>query len=306
MARALGGTRYGHRRRRPLGRRWSRRLAPRAVSDLVVADAMSFLADAVSGSLRSRRRRRCARSTSVSWKRFCRSRCDAAAVMGCSPLRCSGSTSSASTNSAPICASATAASTSERHSPAAGSRDRPAGGRVDARGPWRSRAWARRGRPQCLNVPGARHRSASGHTACPLHRLVRGARLGAAAASAGSAGPCRGRPQRAADRADGRRQDAGRLSAEPRRPHGARPAEPAGLHTLYISPLKALSVDVARNLEIPVAEMDLPIRIETRTGDTPMGKRQRQRRDPPDILLTTPEQLALLLPAPTPGTCSPT
>jgi ATP-dependent Lhr-like helicase len=68
-----------------------------------------------------------------------------------------------------------------------------------------------------------------------------------------------------------------------------------GLHTLYISPLKALAVDIARNLEAPVAEMGLPIRIETRTGDTPVSRRQRQRRYPPDILLTTPEQLALLL-----------
>src|ERR1041384_6874749 len=68
-----------------------------------------------------------------------------------------------------------------------------------------------------------------------------------------------------------------------------------GLHTLYISPLKALAVDIARNLEAPVREMGLPIRLETRTGDTPASKRQRQRRDPPDILLTTPEQLALLL-----------
>ncbi len=68
-----------------------------------------------------------------------------------------------------------------------------------------------------------------------------------------------------------------------------------GLHTLYISPLKALAVDIARNLETPIAEMRLPIRIETRTGDTPASKRQRQRRDPPEILLTTPEQLALLL-----------
>jgi ATP-dependent Lhr-like helicase len=71
-----------------------------------------------------------------------------------------------------------------------------------------------------------------------------------------------------------------------------------GLHTLYISPLKALAVDIARNLGEPVAEMDLPIRIETRTGDTPASKRQRQRRDPPDILLTTPEQLALILSTP--------
>ena len=51
-----------------------------------------------------------------------------------------------------------------------------------------------------------------------------------------------------------------------------------GLHTLYISPLKALAVDIARNLETPVREMALPIRIETRTGDTPASKRQRQRR----------------------------
>jgi len=71
-----------------------------------------------------------------------------------------------------------------------------------------------------------------------------------------------------------------------------------GLDTLYISPLKALAVDIARNLEQPVAEMSLPVRIETRTGDTPASKRQRQRRDPPDILLTTPEQLALILASP--------
>jgi ATP-dependent Lhr-like helicase len=68
-----------------------------------------------------------------------------------------------------------------------------------------------------------------------------------------------------------------------------------GLHTLYISPLKALAVDVARNLTAPIAEMDLPIRVETRTGDTSAAKRQRQRTRPPDILMTTPEQVALLL-----------
>jgi len=68
-----------------------------------------------------------------------------------------------------------------------------------------------------------------------------------------------------------------------------------GLHTLYISPLKALAVDIARNLETPVSEMGLPVKVETRTGDTPVSRRQRQRRYPPDVLLTTPEQLALLL-----------
>jgi ATP-dependent Lhr-like helicase len=68
-----------------------------------------------------------------------------------------------------------------------------------------------------------------------------------------------------------------------------------GLHTLYISPLKALAVDVARNLTTPIAEMGADIRVETRTGDTPQHRRQRQRYDPPNILMTTPEQLALLL-----------
>ncbi|MEQ8545534.1 MAG: ligase-associated DNA damage response DEXH box helicase [Roseitalea porphyridii] len=68
-----------------------------------------------------------------------------------------------------------------------------------------------------------------------------------------------------------------------------------GLHTLYISPLKALAVDVQRNLSTPIAEMGLPIRVETRTGDTSAAKRARQRIKPPQVLLTTPEQLALLI-----------
>ena len=68
-----------------------------------------------------------------------------------------------------------------------------------------------------------------------------------------------------------------------------------GIHTLYISPLKALAVDIERNLMKPVSEMGLPVSIENRTGDTPQAKRQRQKLTPPDILLTTPEQVALLL-----------
>ena len=69
----------------------------------------------------------------------------------------------------------------------------------------------------------------------------------------------------------------------------------AGLHTLYVSPLKALAVDVARNLMTPIEEIGLEIRTETRTGDTSAARRQRQRAYPPQILLTTPEQIALLL-----------
>nr|WP_245365626.1 ligase-associated DNA damage response DEXH box helicase [Neorhizobium galegae] len=68
-----------------------------------------------------------------------------------------------------------------------------------------------------------------------------------------------------------------------------------GVHTLYISPLKALAVDIERNLMKPVEEMRLPVSIENRTGDTPQSKRQRQKLSPPDILLTTPEQVALLI-----------
>lgn len=67
-----------------------------------------------------------------------------------------------------------------------------------------------------------------------------------------------------------------------------------GLHTLYISPLKALAADIKRNLRTPVTEMGLPIRIEDRTGDTSQTQKKRQRVDPPHILLTTPESLALL------------
>ena len=68
---------------------------------------------------------------------------------------------------------------------------------------------------------------------------------------------------------------------------------PRGIHTLYISPLKALAVDVERNLMAPILQMGLPIVAESRTGDTGAARRQRQRVKPPDILLTTPEQLAL-------------
>jgi ATP-dependent Lhr-like helicase len=79
------------------------------------------------------------------------------------------------------------------------------------------------------------------------------------------------------------------LAERPRRNDGV----PPGAHTLYISPLKALAVDVARNLTQPIADMKLPITVESRTGDTGVAKRQRQKIRPPDILLTTPEQLAL-------------
>jgi len=70
---------------------------------------------------------------------------------------------------------------------------------------------------------------------------------------------------------------------------------PEGLHTLYVSPLKALAHDVQRNLVTPVEEMGLGLRIETRSGDTPSDRKKRQRTRPPNVLLTTPESLSLLL-----------
>jgi ATP-dependent Lhr-like helicase len=73
----------------------------------------------------------------------------------------------------------------------------------------------------------------------------------------------------------------------------ARPEE--GLHTLYVSPLKALAVDVHRNLDVPLAELAPGLRAEARTGDTPQARRARQRERPPHFLMTTPESLALML-----------
>ncbi len=88
------------------------------------------------------------------------------------------------------------------------------------------------------------------------------------------------------------------LVALEQRPRRRSNEQGSGLHTLYISPLKALAEDVARNLLAPVAEMDLKISIETRSGDTSVARRARQRARPPHILLTTPEQIALMLASP--------
>lgn len=68
-----------------------------------------------------------------------------------------------------------------------------------------------------------------------------------------------------------------------------------GLHTLYVSPLKALTYDINRNLESPIEDMHLGIKVGSRTGDTTSYQRQQQRKSPPNILLTTPESLMLML-----------
>ena len=68
-----------------------------------------------------------------------------------------------------------------------------------------------------------------------------------------------------------------------------------GLRLLYVSPLKALNYDIERNLRSPLAGLDSKLSVAVRTGDTPADERRRMLRTPPDILITTPESLFLLL-----------
>src|SRR5437899_1445857 len=74
---------------------------------------------------------------------------------------------------------------------------------------------------------------------------------------------------------------------------GPRPGE--GLRVLYVSPLKALNYDIERNLRGPLAGLDSKLRVGVRTGDTPAKERRALVSSPPDILITTPESLFLLL-----------
>src|ERR671933_417085 len=68
-----------------------------------------------------------------------------------------------------------------------------------------------------------------------------------------------------------------------------------GLRLLYVSPLKALNYDIERNLRGPLAGLRSELRVAVRTGDTAQKERQRMLREPPDILITTPESLFLML-----------
>ena len=76
-----------------------------------------------------------------------------------------------------------------------------------------------------------------------------------------------------------------KLNSEPR----------AGLRLIYVSPLKALNYDIERNLRGPLAGLQSQLRVAVRTGDTPQKERAAMLREPPDILITTPESLYLLL-----------
>ncbi len=101
--------------------------------------------------------------------------------------------------------------------------------------------------------------------------------------------------------------DGARPGARPEGASGGRP-RPAGIRVLYVSPLKALNNDIERNLRVPLAGireaadrlgMTLPeIDVRVRSGDTPSRERQAMLRRPPQILITTPESLYLMLTAP--------
>src|SRR5437763_13318674 len=74
---------------------------------------------------------------------------------------------------------------------------------------------------------------------------------------------------------------------------GPQPGE--GLRVLYVSPLKALNYDIERNLRGPLAGLESQVRVAVRTGDTPPKERRELIKEPPDILITTPESLFLML-----------
>ena len=80
-----------------------------------------------------------------------------------------------------------------------------------------------------------------------------------------------------------------RLAADPL-PEGERRTR-----LVYVSPLKALSYDIDRNLRVPLRGIGADLRVAVRTGDTPQRERQAMLREPPDILITTPESLYLML-----------
>jgi ATP-dependent helicase Lhr and Lhr-like helicase len=75
----------------------------------------------------------------------------------------------------------------------------------------------------------------------------------------------------------------------------AQPARPQGISLVYVSPLKALSYDIDRNLRVPLRGIGADLTVAVRSGDTPQRERQQMLRKPPDILITTPESLYLML-----------
>ena len=86
-----------------------------------------------------------------------------------------------------------------------------------------------------------------------------------------------------------------RLARRTELPADAETALGTGVRIVYVSPLKALSYDIERNLRAPLTGIGVDIAVGLRTGDTPQKDRQAMRRKPPDILITTPESLYLMM-----------
>jgi ATP-dependent Lhr-like helicase len=86
-----------------------------------------------------------------------------------------------------------------------------------------------------------------------------------------------------------------RLARRAEAPADSDDALGAGVRIAYVSPLKALSYDIERNLRAPLKGVGVDISVGLRTGDTPQRERQAMRRKPPDILITTPESLYLMM-----------
>src|SRR5206468_11255611 len=76
---------------------------------------------------------------------------------------------------------------------------------------------------------------------------------------------------------------------------GVEGGAPHATRLVYVSPMKALSYDVERNLRVPLRGLKAQVRVGIRTGDTPQRERAKMLREPPDILITTPESLYLML-----------
>ena len=103
------------------------------------------------------------------------------------------------------------------------------------------------------------------------------------------------RRQHADLRPDRLRQDAERLPLGDRLARSAPEELGTGTRIVYVSPLKALSYDVERNLRAPLQGIGAEVSVGLRTGDTPQKERQAMKRTPPDILITTPESLYLMI-----------
>ena len=96
------------------------------------------------------------------------------------------------------------------------------------------------------------------------------------------------------DRLAGEREPRERTRARARAGASERAPE-GGIGLVYVSPLKALSYDIDRNLRVPLRGIGADLKVGVRTGDTPQRERQAMLREPPDILITTPESLYLML-----------